>query len=137
MVYALNAVVLIAVAVLLAVFPKPFFGESPSVSYVLAVFPLLLALLIAYCWLVIRARFEEMSEGEAKEAGSGERICNVRLGFFVQCIGGFIAITSALFLLGYYAKLDGVIVRKLEQITHYDEFNYKVSTYYSRRVNMD
>lgn len=124
-IYTLNAIALVVVSVVFIVFPKPFFGESPHISYVLSVFPLLLALVITYSWMVVKSRFDEMSETDVKE--ENERICNIRLGFFVQCIGGFIAITSALFLLGYYAKLDGIIVRKLEQITHYDQFNYKAT----------
>eukprot|EP00095_Tigriopus_kingsejongensis_P011415 maker-scaffold993_size72668-snap-gene-0.15 protein:Tk11415 transcript:maker-scaffold993_size72668-snap-gene-0.15-mRNA-1 annotation:"c-5 sterol desaturase erg3" len=96
-------------------------GDS-TLNYLLALGILLLVTLLLYAWAIIRARFEELC---AEEQKNSTQFCRVSNGFFVQCVGGIFAISCSLLLLGYYAKLDDVIVRKLGQMTKMNDFQFK------------
>lgn len=124
-IYALNMVAMLGFFVFLLVSPiasgTMISGDS-TINYVVALGLLLLMTLFLYAWAIIRARFDEMSLEEQK---SSTQFCRVSNGFFVQCVGGIFAISSALLLLGYYAKLDDVIIRKLAQMTKITSFNFK------------
>ncbi|XP_040564578.1 uncharacterized protein [Lepeophtheirus salmonis] len=131
-IYALDILTLIAISMYLFIFPMPLISENRmehSLLRGIGLIPLLLAVALTYCWMVVRALYTEMNESgtndNAPSASMGpvstnnnspKICCPLKLRMGVQILGGILTIVSLNLLIAHYLKLDDVIADKYERL---------------------
>merc|ERR1719356_428342 len=98
------------------VVPVPLIHENMSGTFAyqalrcLGLIPLVFAIIIFYCWVVVRSLFLELGEGNKPD--SADPCCPMRMKTGVQIVGGILAIISGVILVAFFAKLDEIISKR-------------------------
>jgi len=118
-VYLINSLVLVCLSIFLFSVPFPLLHSNMEGTIqfqmlrFLGFIPLILALLILYCWLVVRGLFVELGSPDKTEE---DPCCPMKMKTGVQIMGGILAILSGVFLVIFFAKLDEIISDKYNAI---------------------
>merc|ERR1719323_773529 len=114
-VYFVQIVLLLILSVLFFIFPPPLKQPSQSgyqLLRLLGLGPLLLAIVLFYCWLVVRSHF--IKQGKLDKV-INKSCCPIQLKTGVQISGGILASLSGAALVLFFAKLDEIIGRQYFQ----------------------
>ncbi|QQP49099.1 Uncharacterized protein FKW44_009629, partial [Caligus rogercresseyi] len=131
-VYALDILTLLGVSIYLFIFPMPLLSENRmehSLLRAIGLIPFFLSMALTYCWMVVRALYNDMNEPGGNEgpssgpmgpglstANSPKVCCPLKLRMGVQILGGILTILSLNILVAHYLKLDDIIADKYERL---------------------
>jgi len=120
--YSINIIVLTILATLMFLYPpKTGHGHQANnqMLRLLGLVPAGLAVVVAYCWQVVRSHFIKLGR---VERDAGDPCCQIKLKTGVQIMGGVMAILSGVILVVFFAKLDELVSRQ-----YYSLFQTEIS----------
>jgi len=115
-VYFVQILLLIVISVLMFTFPLPLVPESHANYQLVRLFglvPAFLAIVLFYCWIVVRSQFIKLGKLETDPIDS---CCPLRIKTGVQILGSVLAILSGALLVLFFARLDELVRRQYFQL---------------------